>query len=137
MNNKNNGKKFNIKKLAAIVPYILIPAILLLGLSYYSGRVEKDKTEYYEIVQYFDEGKITEYTLNLSSGALQYTRINEEGKEVKEQFSVPNVSMFINDVGETVRTHNRENPDNLIEDKYKTGSTGSVLINILPTALLV
>ena len=136
MNNKG-GKKFDFKKIAAIVPYILIPALLLLGLSYYSGRVERDKTEYYEVVQYFDEGKVTEYTLNLSSGLLRYTRTDENGKEVKEEFSVPNVSMFINDVGETVRQHNRENPDNLIEDKYKTGSTGSVLVNILPTALLV
>ena len=125
------------RKWLTILPYILIPALLLTGLSYYSGRRTQEKTEYYQIVQYFDEGKITEYTLNFSSGLLEYTRVNDEGKEVKEKFSVPNVNMFINDVGETVRTHNRENPDDMIEDKYKTGSTGSVLITILPTALLV
>ena len=130
-------KKFDPKRLIALIPYILIPALILAGLSYYSGRRDKEKTEYYQIVQYFDEGAITEYTLNFSSGQLQYTRINDKGKEVKETFMVPNVNMFINDVGETVRTHNRENPDNPIKDKYKTGSAGSVLLTILPTALLV
>ncbi|MBQ6902976.1 MAG: ATP-dependent zinc metalloprotease FtsH, partial [Lachnospiraceae bacterium] len=52
-------------------------------------------------------------------------------------FMVPNVNMFMNDVGETVRTYNREHPDDPIQDKYKTGSAGSVLITILPTVLLV
>ncbi len=63
--------------------------------------------------------------------------IDEKGKEVKEDFVVPNVNMFLNDVEQTVREHNRENPENMIQDKYKTGSTGSFLLNILPTALLV
>ena len=133
----DNKKKFNPRRLAAILPYILIPGLLLIGLSWYSGRETQEKTEYYQIVQYFDEGDISEYTLNLSSGMLKYTRTDENGKEHKEEFVVPNVSMFLNDVGETVRTHNRENPDDMIEDKYKTGSTGSILVNVLPTALLV
>ncbi|MDD6062560.1 MAG: ATP-dependent zinc metalloprotease FtsH [Oscillospiraceae bacterium] len=133
----DNQKKFNFRKLAAFLPYILIPALILVGLSYYSGRAEREKTEYYEVVQYFDQGTVKEYTLNLSSGLLRYTRTDEKGKEVKEEFVVPNVNMFLNDVEQTVREHNRENPDNVIEDKYKTGSTGSFLMNILPTALLV
>ena len=130
-------KKFDPRRLTALVPYILIPALILVGLSYYSGRKEKDKTEYYQIVQYFDAGQITEYTLNFSSGQLRYTRVDKDGKEVKEEFMVPNVNMFMNDVGETVRTYNREHPDDPIQDKYKTGSAGSVLITILPTVLLV
>ena len=97
-------KKFDPRRLTALVPYILIPALILVGLSYYSGRKEKDKTEYYQIVQYFDAGQITEYTLNFSSGQLRYTRVDKDGKEVKEEFMVPNVNMFMNDVGETVRT---------------------------------
>ena len=135
--NENKDKNKNPRRYLTILPYILIPALLLTGLSYYSGRRTQEKTEYYQIIQYFDEGKVTEYTLNFSSGMLDYTRVDEKGKEVKERFTVPNVNMFINDVGETVRTHNREHPDDMIKDKYKTGSTGSVLITILPTALLV
>ena len=130
-------KKFNPRKLAAILPYILIPALILVGLSYFSGRNQQEKTEYYQIVQYFDDHAIKEYTLNFSSGLLRYTRVDEKGKEVKEEFMVPNVNMFIDDVGETVRSYNRAHPDDPIKDKYKTGSAGSVFITILPTALLV
>ena len=140
MNDNGKDKKFDPRKLLTLIPYILIPALLLVGLSYISGRQTKEKTEYYQIVQYFDENKITEYTLNLSSGQLRYTRLVEkdgEQKQVKEEFMVPNVNMFLNDVGETVRSYNREHPDNMIQDKYKTGSAGSVIVTILPTALLV
>ena len=133
----DNKKQFNFRKLAAFLPYILIPALILVGLSYYSGKTERKKTEYYEVVQYFDQGVIKEYTLNLSSGQLRYTRTDEKGKDVTEEYTVPNVSMFLNDVEDTVREHNRNNPDNMIEDKYKTGSTGAVLQSILPTALLL
>ena len=137
LDDNNKEKKFNPRKLAAILPYILIPALILAGLSWFSGRKQQEKTEYYQIVQYFDKNEITEYTLNFSSGQLRYTRVNEKGKEVKEEFMVPNVNMFMSDVGETVRTYNREHPDKPIQDKYKTGSAGSVLVTILPTALLV
>ena len=133
----NEDKKKNPRRWLTILPYILIPALLLTGLNYYVGKKTQVKTEYYQIVQYFDQDQITEYTLNLSSGQLDYTRVDENGEKKKEQFTVPSVEMFIDDVREKVRTHNRENPDNMIEDKYKTGSTGSLLITILPTALLV
>ena len=125
------------KKWLTILPYILIPALLLAGLSFYSGKRVQEKTEYYQIIQYFDEGQITEYTLNFSSGLLEYTRVTDEGKQIREKFTVPNVNMFIDDVGETVREHNREHPDDMIKDKYKTGSTGSMFVTILPTVLLV
>ena len=140
MNDNEKDKKFDPRKLLTLLPYILIPALLLVGLSFISGRQTKEKTEYYQIVQYFDENQIVEYTLNLSSGQLRYTRLVDkdgEQKQVKEEFMVPNVNMFLYDVGETVRSYNREHPDNMIQDKYKTGSAGSVIVTILPTALLV
>ena len=129
-------KKFNLRKIAVLLPYILIPALILAGLSYYSGRKQQEKTEYYQIVQYFDDHTIKEYTLNFSSGLLRYTRVDENGKEVKEEFEVPNVNMFIDDVGETVRSYNREHPDDPIRDKYKTGNAESIFLNMLPMALL-
>ncbi len=136
LDDNNKEKKFDPRKLAVILPYILVPALILAGLSWFSGRKQQEKTEYYQIVQYFDKNEITEYTLNFSSGQLRYTRVNEKGKEVKEEFMVPNVNMFMSDVGETVRTNNREHPDDPIQDKYQTRSVGSEFKAILPTALL-
>nr|MCR5485080.1 ATP-dependent zinc metalloprotease FtsH [Clostridiales bacterium] len=82
------------------------------------------------------QNQITEYTLNLSNGKLVYTRINEKGKKVIENFNVPNVEMFLNDIEPTVREYNKKNPDKMIEDKYVSGLTGSYIRSILPTAIL-
>ncbi len=141
MNPKNTKKPPNTKKLFSFLPYILIPALILPGLYFYANRQTQDKTEYYELVQYFDTNSITEYTLNLNSGRLEYTRVytDDKGKEkkVSEVFTVPSVSMFLNDIEKNVREHNRNNPDNPIQDKYVTGAASTMLMNILPTALLV
>ena len=138
MNNKK--KKSGIAKLMAFLPYVLIPLIIILGASAYFGMNEKDKTEYYEIVSLFDEGKVSEYSLNLSSGQLKYTYLNEKGVSTKAEYSVPNVNMFIEDVHNSVREFNSQavkDGKELIKYEYISGSTGSWLINILPTVLLV
>ena len=124
----------------AFLPYVLIPLIIILGASAYFGMNEKDKTEYYEIVSLFDEGKVSEYSLNLSSGQLKYTYLNEKGVSTKAEYSVPNVNMFIEDVHNSVREFNSQavkDGKELIKYEYISGSTGSWLINILPTVLLV
>ncbi|NLO46046.1 MAG: ATP-dependent zinc metalloprotease FtsH [Clostridiales bacterium] len=45
--------------------------------------------------------------------------------------------MFLNDVEQNVRDYNRNNPENPVEDKYVTGAASTMLMNILPTALLI
>ncbi|HZJ77181.1 MAG TPA: ATP-dependent zinc metalloprotease FtsH [Clostridia bacterium] len=105
----------------------------MLGATYFANNHTQDKTEYYEIIQFFDSGEVTGYTLNLSSGELKYTL--EDKKEVKT-FNVPSVNMFLEDIQENVREHNRSNPDDLIEDKYITGSGSAWLMNIVPSLLL-
>jgi len=118
------------KKLATFLPYILIPIFIIIGVSYYASNQTQDKTEYYEIVQYFDQGKVTEYTLNLSSGELKYIL---EGDKTVKTFTVPNVNMFIEDVHKSVREWNKEHPNDLIKDKYVTSTGSAWLYNILPS----
>lgn len=104
------------------------------GMFFYMQNQTKEKTEYYEIVALFDEGKVAEYKLNLSSGALTYTL---RGEEQARSFSVPSVSLFVEDIHESVIKYNRENPKNKIEADYIAGSTGEWLYNIVPTLLLL
>ena len=79
-NTKQPNKKPAKKKLLTLLPYILIPALIIGGITVFAGTQDKEKPEYYEIVSLFDEGKVTEYNLNLSSGALVY-KIKGEEKE--------------------------------------------------------
>ncbi len=108
--------------------------MLIGGMTFYMGTQDREKTEYYELVALFDEGKVSEYKLNISSGALVYTL---EGEEKQRSFSVPSVSLFIEDIHEGVIKHNRENPDKQIKADYIAGSTGQWLYNIVPTLLLL
>ena len=131
---KNNNSGNAKKKLVTLLPYILIPAMLIFGLTFYINNQSQEKTEYYELVALFDEGKITDYNLNISSGALRY---HVEGDKQEKTYTVPNVSLFIEDIHENVIAHNRENPDAKIGADYVAGSTGQWLYNIVPTLLLL
>ena len=134
MNNKNSNSGNFKKKLLTFLPYILIPVMLICGVTFYMGSQTSDKTEYYELVALFDEGKVTEYKLNLSSGALVY---KVEGVEKQQTFTVPSVSLFVEDIHDSVIAHNRENAQNPIKADYVAGSTGQWLYNIVPTLLLL
>ena len=124
----------NKKKALTILPYLLIPLLIIFSATIFANNQKKDKLEYFEIVSLFDENKVAEYTLNLSSGELQYTL---RGEEEPNEYTVPNVNLFLEDVHSTVIEHNRDNPKKLVEAKYISGQTGAWLLNILPTVLMV
>ena len=50
----------------AIAPYIVIPLIFVLCISIYAtmGDTQRDKKQYYEIVDLFEDNEVSEYTLN-------------------------------------------------------------------------
>jgi hypothetical protein len=135
-NNQKNGKP-NKKRIFAFLPYILIPLIMFGAISLASGGMEngKDKVEYYEIIQYFDEGKVDKFSLNLSSGKLKYTLVGE--KQTEKEYTVPNVNIFVEDVNEIIREHNKdaENKEDMIEYEFISGSAGSWIANLLPSIL--
>lgn len=131
-NNKNNKNAKH--RLLVLLPYLLIPAMLLAGLSYYISAQSRDKLEYYQLVALFDDGKVTEYKLNLSSGALVYKTV---GDDTEKTFTVPSVNLFVEDIHEGVIKYNREHPDSMIKAGYITGSTGQWIYNIVPTLLLL
>ena len=132
-NNKNNRSR---NRLFAILPYIIIPAVMLTAILIASRNPSDDKkVEYYQIVQYFDTGKVEEFSLNLSSGALKYKLVGEEGEQ---EYTVPNVNVFINDVNDIVREHNKNaaTEDDMIKYEFISGSSGSWFVRMLPSIVL-
>lgn len=130
---KNDNSRSSARKLLTLIPYILIPIMIISGVSIYAGQQKKEKLEYYQVVQYFDDEKVSEYSLNMSSGALVF-KLKDSNKEYR--YTVPNVSLFQEDIHNGVIAYNREHPDEPIKAEYETGSTGALLINIVPTLLL-
>ncbi len=113
------------------MPYILIPLIVVVFLSFYSGGTKKDKPEYYEIVELFDKGEVAEYQLNIGSGVLTYKL--QDG--TSGRYNVPNVSLFVDDVHDSVVQYNRENPKTPIKYDYVSGGSYSIWAELFPVVL--
>lgn len=125
-------KKFNYK---ALIPYILIPVLFVCCILYFTNQQNKTKTEYYQMVQLFDDGKVTEYSLNLSSGLLKYK--TTDGKDAIFEYSVPNVNLFLEDVHQSVIEYNREHPTEQIKADYISGSSNSWWVSLIPYSILI
>lgn len=118
----------------AALSLLFIPLLIISGIFWYLSTNTTDRVEYYEIVKYFDEGKVTEYSLNLGSGKLTYVL---EGEKEKKIYTVPNVNLFIKDVHDKVREQNTENAENPVKMDYIEGASTSVWMSVLPTILLM
>ena len=137
-NNNNNGFGLgpnnqgpnNRGSLMATIMWILIP-LLLIGSMFFSfnSNANKTKDEYYEVISYFDQGEVKQYSLNLSSGKLVYTL---KGEKEARSYTVPNVELFVNDVHDSVHEYNKAHPDKPIKQNYIAGSSRSWMVEILP-----
>ena len=123
-------KKFNWK---VIIPYILIPVAFIGVIYMYMGKEQQKDLKYYEVVEFFDNGQVSEVDLNMNSGAMTFKL---EGEDKTYKYTVPNVNLFINDVHESLREYNQKNPDKPIEFDYKAGNSGSWILSVLPSLLL-
>ncbi|MBR1827287.1 MAG: ATP-dependent zinc metalloprotease FtsH [Clostridia bacterium] len=114
----------------ATIIWIVIP-LLLIGSMFFSFNSNANKTrdEYYEVISYFDQGEVKQYSLNLSSGKLVYTL---KGEKEARSYTVPNVELFVNDVHDSVHEYNKAHPDKPIKQNYIAGSSRSWMVEILP-----
>ena len=133
--NKNSSPKRN--RIFTILPYILIPIMMIVAIAVASQQSGNKSSEakYYQIVQYFDKDQVSEFSLNLTSGALKFKL---KGDDTKWQYKVPNVNVFINDVNDLVREHNKnaKSDDDMIKYELISGSSSSWFLNLLPTIIM-
>ena len=137
-NNKNNGFGLGPSNqdpnqrgsVMATIMWILIPLLLIASMFFsFNSNANKTKDEYYEVVSYFDQGEVKQYSLNLSSGRLVYTL---KGEKEARSYTVPNVELFVNDVHDSVHEYNKKHPDKPIKQNYIAGSSRSWMVEILP-----
>ncbi|MBP3559151.1 MAG: ATP-dependent zinc metalloprotease FtsH [Clostridia bacterium] len=122
----------NGDKIKAFLPYIIIPLIVVLLISFSTSDTAKNsKLEYYQVIELFDKGEVVEYELNIGSGNLTFKL--KDGTSGK--YSVPNVSLFVDDIHEAVVEYNRANPKAPIKYNYVSGNSYSMWISLLPAIL--
>ena len=132
----NNSMPQNKNQKWGNLLYIIIPVLMIFALSYFVGQEnKKEPPKYYEIIQKFDRGEVTEYSLNLSNGTMEYKlKTTEDGKT--EKYTVPNVDIFLNDIHNAVTKYNAENPDSPIKYDYIRGSDTYWWASMLPSLVL-
>ena len=123
------------KNLKNVILFIGIPIafiIAVLSVSYLSKTTVE--TKYYEIVELVTKNKVSEFSLNLHSGQLVYTK-RDDGKSYR--YTVADPSIFYNDVNDFVLKNNSENSgtDKIIKYDYKSGGETAWIMNLLPTLI--
>ena len=123
------------KNLKNVLLFIGIPIafiIAVLSVSYLSKTTVE--TKYYEIVELVTENKISEFSLNLHSGQLIYTK-RDDGKSYR--YTVADPSIFYNDINDFVLKNNTENigTEKIIKYDYKSGGETAWIMNLLPTLI--
>ncbi len=127
------------KNVRNAVLLILIPVIIIIAATTFIGTIKQSETpKYSEIVEKIYSGKITDFSLNLSSGHMEYYEDND--KENKLTYEIPDVSVFYEDVGEFIRENNQkaysgEENRSAISYDY-TINKGSWLVSMVPSIIL-
>ena len=122
--------------LVLVIPILLIALTMSL-----LGTVKQSETpKYSEIVEKIYTGKITSFSLNLSSGHLEYYEDGNTAEADKKTYEIPDVSVFYEDVGDYIKENNQkaysgESGKTAISYDY-TVNKGSWLVNLLPSGLM-
>lgn len=128
--NQNNKFKGVFIYLAVIV-LLVIGMVTMLQMSATPG----EHTTYSKVISEFDNYNVSGYTLDLGSGELQYTLKSDNTKKYK--YSVPNVSLFLQDTQGYRKAYNEKNPDSQLVEDFYPGSDNSFLLSFLPYLLMV
>ena len=134
-NQKGNSNK-GVIIFTACLALILLAAVLI----YKSTQSTAQEHTYSEIMSYFDNYQVYEYTYDIGTDELKI-KIREDGAEKEITYTVPNINIFLGEIQldeHNYRTeYNRRNPDApLMQDYYKAKDT-SWLISLLPILLLL
>lgn len=134
MKNNNNGQTLLI--------YLLVSVAIICGLVYMltSMSTKSSDKKYSEIMEQFDSLNVSQFELDLGSGQLKYKL---KGEDKVYSYTVPNVSLFANEVlgGEDAenyrKKYNTENPDDPLQYNLIPISDNSFWLNLIPTLLML
>ncbi len=109
--------------------------LLMLTALFYIFNGSKDEMKYSEVVALFKSNQVQDFEVNLTTGAMEYKTFDEPEKIVK--YNVKSVSIFLDDIRDSINAYNEENPDKPITFNYKVTNSRSWLLSLLPVVLSV
>ena len=123
------------KKRNWIVPVVLIALFFYMAVRIFSMNTAQPKVEYRTIIDYFKNEQVAEYELDFGTGELTM-QLNDE-KKTTITYSVPNLSLFLQDTHALVDEYNAEHPDAPIKQYYDAAEAMPWWIDMLPLLLTV
>ena len=140
----------NSNKLKGVIIYLVIIFLLIFGLVSVlniASNSSRTTVTYSGVISEFDDLNVAQYQLDLGSGTLSYKLKGEAAGAPAHQYTVPNVSIFINDINSGYTSdgkaanyrlrYNEANPDSPLVEDYIPISDNTFLTNVLPYLLLV
>ena len=118
------------KKRNWIAPLVLIALFFYMAVRLFSMNSAQPKVEYRTIVDYFRNQQVTEYELDFGTGELTM-KLNDEKKSTVT-YTVPNLSLFLQDTHELVEQYNAEHPDAPIKQYYDAAEPIPWWVDMLP-----
>jgi cell division protease FtsH len=118
----------NKKTLKNIGLFIGIPVLLMILLVMVLSKPTKATHKYSEILYYFEDQKVTGYTLDWGSGDMTIT-LNDN---TQINYVAPNVPQLVKDITPYVEAYNKAHPNNRMTYNWNRPAETSWLSSLLP-----
>ena len=124
----------------SLIIYILVSLAIIAGIVFMLNKVntKKDEVDYSTVTGYFDDLRVSEFTLDLGTGELTYKLI---GSTEERKYTVPSVTAFYNRIFneqyDYQKEYNQRHPSQPLKMNMKEVKDNSFWINLIPTLLLL
>ena len=121
----------NKKILQNMLFYIGIPIVIIIFIVTLFGTRPQKTEVYSDIIKYFKDQQVTEYSMNLGNGEMKLKL--KDSKEIT--YTAPNVLWVRDDIKQFIEEYNRNNPDAQMKQNLIRASENSlwnsILVNLL------
>lgn len=124
----------NKKTIRNLLIYLGIPIVLIIIIAviFSSQRTEQPTTS--EIVYYFKDMKVKEYTVDFGTGAIELKLNDDKGTVVKA--TAASITTFLDQINPYVDQYNEKHPDEPMKYDHIRALENSWLIDLLPNIIL-
>lgn len=113
----------------------LLTFCLFLTAFYFMNNGDKQEPKYSEIINMFKNNEVQTFELDLTTGAMVYNTFKDP--KTPKKYNVKSVSIFLDDVRDSINEYNEANPDNQISFNYKVTNSRSWILSLLPILISV
>ncbi len=125
----------NTSRNAKSIIICLLTFCLFLTAFYFMNNGDKQEPKYSEIIGMFKNNEVQTFELDLTTGAMVYNTFKEP--KTPKKYNVKSVSIFLDDIRDSVNEYNEANPENQISFNYKVTNSRSWILSLLPILISV